>query len=112
MSLKDIIAYDIMNTFLNVDDFCGSIRFQAGSRKATIIGSLQSNLIDNNTGTNPSQTFSGALYTAYPLIMDDGSQIVLCAGERITLDDVPYTVVSVNNEMGLATILLTKGGVR
>ena len=112
MSLKDIIAYDIMHTFLNVDDFCGNIRFQAGNRTANIIGSLQSNLIDNNTGTNPSQTFSGALYTAYPITCEDGSQIVLGAGERITLDDIPYTVVSINNEMGLATILLTKGGAR
>ena len=105
MSLKDCIARDIKRVFLNVNDFCDNLTIQIGTQKFNIIGSLQSNLVQNNSGNSqPLQENAWTLYTKYPL--DDNAKTLLCAGTRLTINDKSFTVVSVSNEMGLCTIQL------
>ena len=105
MGLKDCIAKDIERVFLNVNDFCDNLIIQIGATKFNIIGSLQSNLVQNNAGNGqPLQENAWTLYTKYPL--EDTVRTLLCAGTRLTIDDKSFTVVSVSNEMGLCTIQL------
>ena len=105
MGLKDCIARDIERVFLNVNDFCDNLIIQIGATKFNIIGSLQSNLVQNNSGNSqPLQENAWTLYVKYPL--DDNTKTLLCAGTRITIDGKSFTVVSVSNEMGMATIQL------
>lgn len=110
MSLKDLIARDIANVFLNADEFCDNITIQIGSKRFPVVGSLQQNLVQNNSGNGGVlQRISDVLYIKYPLDPLEGldyAGIVLSAGTRITINDKPYTVVDVSNEMGLATISL------
>ena len=105
MSLKDCIARDIERVFLNVNDFCDNLIIQIGATKFNIIGSLQSNLVQNNSGNaQPLQENAWTLYAKYPL--GDKAKTLLCAGTRLTIDDKSFTVVSVSNEMGLCTVQL------
>ena len=106
MSLKECIARDIVSVFMNTNDFCDNLTMQIGTRKFNVIGSLQSNLVENNSGnTSPLQDTSYTLYIKYPL-QEDLEQAILSTGTRITIDNKSFTVVSVSDEMGLATILL------
>lgn len=106
MSLKDCIARDIERVFLNVNDFCDNLIIQIGATKFNVIGSLQSNLVQNNSGNaQPLQDNAWTLYTKYPL-EDNNAKTLLCAGTRLTIDGKSFTVVSVSNEMGLCTIQL------
>ena len=111
MSLKDCIARDVDNVFLNTSDFCDNITIQIGTKKFNVIGSLQNNTIENNAGnSNPLQNISYTLYIKYPL-SDNLDSSLLSSGTRITIDNKSYSVVSVANELGLATIELeTRGG--
>ena len=113
MSLKDCIKRDIERVFLNTNDFCDNITIQSGTnnKKFNVIGSLQSNTIENNSGNNqPLQSISYTLYIKYPL-SDNIDSSLLSSGSRITIDNKSYSVVSVADEMGLATIELeTHGG--
>ena len=105
MGLKDCIARDIERVFLNVNDFCDNLIIQIGATKFNIVGSLQSNLVQNNSGNSqPLQENAWTLYVKYPL--DDNAKTLLCAGTRITIDGKSFTVTSVSNEMGMATIQL------
>ena len=105
MSLKDCISRDIERVFLNVNDFCDNLIIQIGATKFNIIGSLQSNLVQNNSGNaQPLQENAWTLYAKYPLEGD--VKALLCAGTRLTIDDKPFTVVSASNEMGLCTVQL------
>ena len=119
MSLKDCITRDIERVFLNVNDFCDNLTIQIGATKFNIIGSLQSNLVQNNSGNSqPLQENAWTLYTKYPLenspsiegdspsIEGDNAKTLLCAGTRLTIDGKSFTVVSVSNEMGLCTVQL------
>lgn len=112
MSLKDCIARDIERVFLNVNDFCDNLIIQIGATKFNIIGSLQSNTVQNNNGnSSPLQENAWTLYTKYPLddspsIEGNNAKVLLCAGTRLTIDDKPFTVVSVSNEVGLCTVQL------
>lgn len=106
MGLKECIAKDIERVFLNVNDFCDNLNIQIGTTKFNIIGSLQSNLVQNNSGNaQPLQENAWTLYVKYPL--DDNVKTLLCAGTRLTIDGKSFTVVSVSDELGLATILLS-----
>ena len=107
MSLKDCIARDINTIFLNTGDFCDNITIQVGTKKFNVIGSLQSNTVQNNSGSAsaPLQEMSDTLYIKYPLA-NDLDHTLLSSGARITIENKAYTVVSVSDEMGLATILL------
>lgn len=106
MGLKDCIARDIDCVFLNVNDFCDNLNIQIGATKFNIIGSLQSNLVQNNAGNGqPLQENAWTLYTKYPL--EDTAKTLLCAGTRLTIDDKSFTVVSVSDEMGLCTAQLS-----
>ena len=111
MSLKDCIKRDIDRVFLNTSDFCDNICIQVGSKKFNIIGSLQNNTVENNSGNqNPLQSISYTLYIKYPL-SDNLDQSLLSSGTRITIDNKSFTVESVADEMGIATIELeTRGG--
>ena len=105
MSLKDCIARDIERVFLNVNDFCDNLNIQIGTAKFNIIGSLQSNLVQNNSGnSSPLQENAWTLYAKYPL--EDTVRTLLCAGTRLTIDGKSFTVVSVSDEMGLCTVIL------
>lgn len=105
MSLKDCIARDIERVFLNVDDFCDNLIVQIGTQKFNIVGSLQSNLVQNNAGNGqPLQENAWTLYAKYPL--EDNAKTLLCAGTRLTINDKSFTVVSVSDELGLCTVIL------
>lgn len=106
MSLKDCIQRDIDRVFLNTNDFCDNLTIQIGTKKFNVIGSLQSNSIENNSGNGqPLQKDAWTLYIRYPLA-DGLDSSILSSGTRITVDNKSFTVVSVSDEMGLATIQL------
>ena len=112
MSLKDCIARDINTIFLNTSDFCDNITIQVGNRKFSVVGSLQSNTVQNNSGsTAPLQSIGYTLYIKYPL-SDNLDQSLLSSGARITIDNKSYSISSVSNELGLATIQLDSRGGR
>ena len=116
MSLKELIARDITGIFMNVNDFCDNLNIQIGRKKFNIIGSLQSNTVTNNSGSNasPLQSDTWVLYIKYPLLDDLEADNILSAGQRIIISskdsnikDMAFTIVSVSDEMGLATIQLS-----
>lgn len=112
MSLKDCIAADIGRTFLNVVEFCDTLQLHIGNRSVVCRGSLQSNRVRNTSGNGgPLQENSWTLYLAYPVLVpgagDTVDEIILSAGQHITIDGKSYTIVDVSNEMGLATVNLT-----
>lgn len=111
MSLKDCIARDINRVFLNTGDFCDNLTIQIGTKKFNVIGSLQSNSVENNSGNGqPLQSDAWTLYIKYPMV-DDLEMTLLSSGTRLTIDNKSFTVVSVSDEMGLATIQLqTRNG--
>ena len=120
MSLKELITRDITGIFMNVNDFCDNLNIQIGRKKFNVIGSLQSNTVTNNSGnSSPLQSDTWVLYIKYPLLDDltDDSNI-LSAGQRIIISnnenikDMAFTIVSVSDEMGLATINLTNNSGR
>ena len=111
MSLKELIARDITNIFMNTNDFCDNLVLQIGRQKFNIIGSLQSNTVTNNSGnSSPLQNDAWTLYIKYPLLEDIDS-CILSAGQRVTISSgsksVSFTIVSVSDEMGLATVQLS-----
>ena len=111
MSLKDCIARDINAVFLNTNDFCDNLTIQIGTKKLNVIGSLQSNSVENNSGNGqPLQDISYTLYIKYPMV-DDLEMTLLSSGTRLMIDNKSFTVVSVSDEMGLATVQLqTRNG--
>ena len=123
MSLKELIARDITGIFMNVNDFCDNLSIQIGRKKFNVIGSLQSNTVTNNSGnSSPLQSDAWTLYIKYPLIDDlttTTDEAILSAGQRIIissrdsgLKDASFTIVSVSDELGLATIQLSNASGR
>ena len=120
MSLKELIARDITGIFMNVSDFCDNLNIQIGRKKFNVIGSLQSNTVTNNSGnSSPLQSDAWVLYIKYPLLDDlTEDSNILSAGQRIIISnnenikDMAFTIVSVSDEMGLATINLTNANGR
>ena len=107
MSLKDLIARDIETVFMNTNDFCDNLVIQVGTTKFNVIGSLQSNLVQNNAGNGqPLQENAYTLYIKYPLT-EDLERSILSSGARLTINNKPFSVVSVSDEIGLATIQLS-----
>ena len=114
MSLKELIARDITGVFMNVNDFCDNLNIQIGRKKFNIIGSLQSNTVTNNSGnSSPLQSDAWTLYIKYPLLDDIDTESILSSGQRIIISnndnikDMAFTIVSVSDEMGLATVQLS-----
>ena len=115
MSLKELIARDITGIFMNVNDFCDNLTLQIGRKKFNVIGSLQSNTVTNNSGNSaPLQSDTWVLYIKYPLLDDLNNDNILSAGQRIIITNreqpdvaMSFTIVSVSDEMGLATIQLS-----
>lgn len=121
MSLKELIARDITGIFMNVNDFCDNLTLQIGRKKFNVIGSLQSNTVTNNSGnSSPLQSDTWVLYIKYPLIDDlTDDNNILSAGQRIIISsqdsnikDMVFTIVSVSDECGIATINLTNNSGR
>ena len=120
MSLKELIARDITGIFMNVNDFCDNLTLQIGRKKYNVIGSLQSNTVTNNSGnSSPLQSDAWTLYIKYPLIDDLDSDNILSAGQRIIITNreqpdvaMSFTIVSVSDEMGLATVQLSNNSGR
>lgn len=119
MSLKELIARDITGIFMNVNDFCDNLNIQIGRKKFNVIGSLQSNTVTNNSGnSSPLQSDAWVLYIKYPLLDDLEAENILSAGQRIIISnndnikDMAFTIVSVSDEMGMATINLTNNSGR
>lgn len=107
MSLKDCISRDIETVFMNTNDFCDNLTIQVGTTKFNVIGSLQSNLVQNNSGNGqPLQENAYTLYIKYPLA-EDLERSILSSGTRLTIDNKSFSVVSVSDELGLATINLS-----
>ena len=107
MSLKDLIARDIETVFLNTNDFCDNLTIQVGTTKFNVIGSLQSNSVQNNSGNGqPLQENAYTLYIKYPLT-EDLERSILSSGARLAINNKPFSVVSVSDELGLATINLS-----
>lgn len=99
---------------MNVNDFCDNLNIQIGRKKFNVIGSLQSNTVTNNSGNSgPLQSDAWVLYIKYPLIDDLDTNNILSAGQRIIISnndnikDMAFTIVSVSDEMGLATVQLS-----
>ena len=117
MSLKELIARDITGIFMNVSDFCDNLNIQIGRKKFNVIGSLQSNTVTNNSGnSSPLQSDTWVLYIKYPLLddLDAAQPELLSAGQRIIITNreqpdvaMSFTIVSVSDEMGLATVQLS-----
>ena len=112
---------------MNVNDFCDNLNIQIGRKKFNVIGSLQSNTVTNNSGnSNPLQSDTWVLYIKYPLIDDLDNDNILSAGQRIIISspdsnissltgankDMAFTIVSVSDEMGLATVQLSNNSGR
>ena len=121
MSLKELIARDITGIFMNVSDFCDNLNIQIGRKKFNVIGSLQSNTVTNNSGnSSPLQSDTWVLYIKYPLLDDlTEDSNILSAGQRIIITNreqpdvaMSFTIVSVSDEMGLATIQLSNASGR
>ena len=115
MPLKELIARDITGIFMNVSDFCDNLNIQIGRKKFNVIGSLQSNTVTNNSGSNasPLQSDTWVLYIKYPLLDDLNNENILSAGQRIIIINreqpdvaMSFTIVSVSDEMGLARVNL------
>lgn len=120
MSLKELIARDITGVFMNVNDFCDNLNIQIGRKKFNVIGSLQSNTVTNNSGnSSPLQSDTWVLYIKYPLLDDLNTENILSAGQRIIITNreqpdvaMSFTIVSVSDEMGLATVQLSNASGR
>ena len=120
MSLKELIARDITGIFMNVNDFCDNLNIQIGRKKYNVIGSLQSNTVTNNSGnSSPLQSDAWTLYIKYPLLDDLDAENILSSGQRIIITNreqpdvaMSFTIVSVSDEMGLATIQLSNASGR
>ena len=122
MSLKELIARDITGIFMNVNDFCDNLNIQIGRKKYNVIGSLQSNTVTNNSGnSSPLQSDAWTLYIKYPLLddLDAAQHELLSTGQRIIITNreqpdvaMSFTIVSVSDEMGLATIQLSNASGR
>ena len=122
MSLKELIARDITGIFMNVNDFCDNLNIQIGRKKYNVIGSLQSNTVTNNSGnSSPLQSDTWVLYIKYPLLddLEAAQPELLSAGQRIIITNreqpdvaMSFTIVSVSDEMGLATVQLSNNSGR
>lgn len=109
MSLKSIIQSDINNVFFkNDEEYSDYMKIGTNSANAvSVLGSLQVNTIDNNSGNNAAlQAFSHTLHIPYPI----GGVIKVNAGQILYIDDIAYRVNDISIEYGVATILLNRKG--
>lgn len=107
MSLKSLILSDINEIFLKDDDEFGELLSIGtnSTNSVTCIGSLQNNVVDNNSGVGALQKVSSTLYVKYPI----GGSLTLNAGQVVYINLKPYKVNDIMEEMGMATVYLTKG---
>ncbi|MBQ4361088.1 MAG: hypothetical protein II767_12625 [Proteobacteria bacterium] len=107
MSLKNLIATDIKSVFLgDAEDYGEALKIGiSSSNVVNTFGSLQNNLIDNNTGTNPLQSYAWMLLV--PTM--DIAELHIRVGQTIYVNDTAYKVTTISDEMGVSNIGLLKG---
>jgi hypothetical protein len=107
MSLKNLIAADIKSVFLgDAEDYGEALKIGiSSSNVVNTFGSLQNNLIDNNTGTNPLQSYAWMLLV--PTM--DIAGLHIRVGQTIYVNDTAYKVTTISDEMGVSNIGLLKG---
>ena len=108
MSLKSIIQNDIQTVFLaDAEEFADALKIGTSSTNyVETFGSLQSNLIDNNAGgAAPPQSFSDMLLVATAAICN----LNLRTGQTVYINDIPYKITTMSDEMGISNIGLKKG---
>lgn len=107
MSLKSIIQNDITSVFLaDADEYAEALRI--GISSTTYIetfGSLQSNLVNNHTGSAPLQAFSWMLLVSTHAI----SPLNLRTGQTVYINNSPYKITTMSDELGISNIGLKKG---
>lgn len=109
MSLKDNINNDIHNIFLNALEFADVLQLQVDRKQLIAVGSLQSNKVYNNSGGGGAlQSTAYTLYLRYPLLEKDMSEskYILSTGTNIIINNIPYRVGDISDEMGLAAVQL------
>ena len=107
MSLKSIIQNDITSIFLaDAEEFADALKIGISSTNyIETFGSLQSNLVDSSTGNAPLQAFSWMLLVSTQAI----SPLNLRTGQTIYIDNSPYKITTMSDEMGISNIGLKKG---
>lgn len=105
MGLKDEISRDVLSVFMNVGEFADVVEILKGGENVTVLGSLQALDVENNAGGDVLARSSFVLYVPYPL--QGGA--TLAPSDRIRVNSQHYTVDSVADEMGVATIHLHRG---
>ena len=107
MSLKSIIEQDISSVFFaDAEEFAESLKI--GTSSANVVhtfGSLQNNLVNNSTGQAPLQSFSWMLLVPTA----DIKPLNLRQGQTVYINDVPYTVTTISDELGVSNVGLKKG---
>lgn len=108
MSLKSIIESDIRAVFLaDAFGFADDITIGTNSNDTKhVIASLQDNRVNNNSGNGAAlQSFQRVCYIATADIADYN----LRDGQTVYIDGSAYSVISLNDEMGVTTMTLRKG---
>ena len=107
MSLKSIIQNDITSIFLaDAEEFADALKIGISSTNfVETFGSLQSNLVDNSTGNAPLQAFSWMLLVSTQAI----APLNLRTGQTIYINNSPYKITTMSDEMGISNIGLKKG---
>lgn len=107
MSLKSIIQNDISTIFLaDAEEFADALKIGISSTNyIETFGSLQSNLVDNNSGSAPLQSFSWMLLVSTQAI----SSLNLRTGQTIYINNSPYKITTMSDELGISNIGLKKG---
>lgn len=112
-TLREQIANDIDTIFFkNAEEFSDELKIGLDSKRTfTVYGSMQVNTVENNAGNQaPLQKVSYVLYVPYPIGGSDG--IELNCDDVLYIDGVAYKVVDIHDELGVATIYLTRGSDR
>lgn len=105
MGLKDEISRDVLSVFMNVGEFADVVEIMKGGENVTVLGSLQALDVENNAGGDVLARSSFTLYIPYPL--PNGA--TLAPSDRIRVNGAHYSVDSVADELGVATIHLHRG---
>lgn len=108
MSLKSLIESDIKSVFLANDlEFADELIIGVSSSETVrTFGSLQSNLIDNNTGNASAlQAFSWMLYVS----TEDIESFHFRVGQTMYINNTAYKIQTISDEMGVSSIGLKKG---
>ena len=97
MSLKDDMARDILETFLNMDDF---------AEERTVAGRKISCIFYETTSSSGSDM--GVIRHSYALQAAEKDLPELSPGDRLTIDGEIWTIESCAIDYGMAVVQLSK----